>query len=101
MKVVPKVITHRNILTTDIMDSSKVPPSGGGSVSFSTGEKETKAFILTSLFKSLLASNTHVGTTSVPRARLFDNGRMFAPTMIEDVPRRNDVRRTVLSNIPL
>ena len=31
---VPKVITHRNILITDIMDSSKVPPSGGGSVPF-------------------------------------------------------------------
>ena len=44
-----KVITHRNILTTDIMDSSKVPPSGGGSVPFSSGEKQTKAFMLASL----------------------------------------------------
>ena len=34
---VPKVIGHRNIFTTDIMDSSKVPPSGGGSVPFSSG----------------------------------------------------------------
>ena len=29
-----KVITHRNTITTDIMNSSKVPPSGDGSVSF-------------------------------------------------------------------
>ena len=34
-----KVITHNNIITTDIMDTSKVPPSGGGSVSFSSGEE--------------------------------------------------------------
>ena len=34
-----KVITHSNIITTDIMDTSKVPPSGGRSVSFSIGEK--------------------------------------------------------------
>ena len=34
-----KVITHSNIITTDIMDTSKVPPSGGGCVSFFSGEK--------------------------------------------------------------
>ena len=55
--------------------------------------------MLASLVKTLLASNRHVSTITVPRARLFDNGRMFAPTMIEDVPRRNDVKRTVLSNV--
>ena len=32
-----KVITHSNIIPTDIMDSRKIPPSGGGSVSFSIG----------------------------------------------------------------
>ena len=31
---VPKAIGHRNIFTTDITDSSIVPPSGGGSVPF-------------------------------------------------------------------
>ena len=31
------VITHSNIITTDIMDTSKVPPRGGGSVSFLIG----------------------------------------------------------------
>ena len=62
-----KVITHSNIITTDIMDTRKIPPSGGGSVSFSIGEKQTKAFVFASLVKSLLASNWHVCTTSVPR----------------------------------
>ena len=94
-----KVITHNNIITTDIMDTSKVPPSSGGSVSFSTGEKQTKTFMFAFMVKTLLASNRHVSTTSVPRARLFNIGRMLAPTMIEDVPCRNDVRRTVLSNV--
>ena len=81
------------------MDTSKVPPSGGGSVSFSSGENQTKAFMFTSLVKTLLASNRHVSTTSVPRARIFNNGRMLAPTMIEDVPCRDDFRSTVLSNV--
>ena len=77
-----KVITHNNIITTDIMDTSKFPPGGGGSVSFSTGEKQTKAFVFASLVKTLLASNGHVRTTSVPRARQFNKGRMPAPTII-------------------
>ena len=94
-----KFITHSNIITTDIMDTSKVPPSGGGSVSFSIGENQTKAFVFASLVKTLLASNGHVRTTSVPRARRINKGRMLAPTMIEDVPCRNDARSTVLSNV--
>ena len=32
-----KVITHSNIITKDIMDTRKIPPSGGGSVYFSIG----------------------------------------------------------------
>ena len=55
--------------------------------------------MFTSLVKTLLASNRHVSTTSVTRARQFNNGRMLAPTMIEDVPCRNDVRSTFLSNV--
>ena len=94
-----KVITHSNIITTDIMDTSKVPPSGGGSVSFLIREKQTKAFVFTSLVKTLLVSTGHVRTTSVPRARWINKGRMLAPTMIEDVPCRNYVRSTVLSNV--
>ena len=77
-----KVITHINIIATDIMDTSKVPPSGGGSVSFSIGEKQTKSFVFSSLVKALLASNWHVRTTSVPRAQRINQGRMLAPTMI-------------------
>ena len=69
-----KVITHNNIITTDIMDTSKVPPNGGGSISFSTGEKQTKVFVFAYLVKTLLASNGHVRTTSVPRARQFNKG---------------------------
>ena len=55
--------------------------------------------MLASLVKTLLASNGHVRTTSVHRARRINKGRMLAPTMIEDVPCRNDVRSTVLSNV--
>ena len=55
--------------------------------------------MLASLVKALLARNRHVSTTSVPRARLFDNSRMFAPTMVEYVHRGYYFRRTVLSNM--
>ena len=94
-----KVITHSNIITADIMDTSKVPPSGGGSVSFSIGEKQTKAFVFASLVKTLLDSNGHVRTTSVPIARRINKGRMLSPTIIENVPCRNDVKSTVLNNV--
>ena len=52
-----------------------------------------------SLVKKLLASNGHVRTTSVPRARRINKCRMLAPKMIENVPCRNYVRSTVLSNV--
>ena len=94
-----KVITHGNIITTDIMDTRKIPPSGGGSVAFSIGENQTKTFVFASLVKSLLASNWHVRTTSIPRARRINKGRMLAPTIIENIPCRNDVRSTVLRNV--
>ena len=34
---IPEVIGHRNIIQTDIMDSSIITPSGDGSIPFSSG----------------------------------------------------------------
>ena len=56
-------------------------------------------FMFASLVEGLLARHRHVGTTSVPRTRLFDNGRILTPAMIKDIRRGYDVRRTVLINM--
>ena len=52
-----------------------------------------------SLVEGLLDRHRHVGTASVPRTRLFDNGRILTPAMMEDIRRGYDVRRTVLINM--
>ena len=94
-----KVITHGNIIKTDITDTRKIPPRSGGGVSFLIGEKQKKAFMFASLGKALLTSNQNVGATSIPRTRRINQGRILAPTMYENVPCRNDVRSTVLNNV--
>ena len=81
------------------METRKIPLSGGGSVSFSIGENQTKLFVFASLVKALLASNRHVRTTSIPRARQINQGRILTPTIIENVPCINDFRSTVLNNV--
>ena len=96
---VPEVIGHRNIIKTDIMESSIIPPSGDGSIPFSSGEKESNTFMFPSLVEGLLRRHRHVGTASVPRTRLFDNGRILTPAMMEDIQRGYDVRRSVLVNM--
>ena len=52
--------------------------------------------MLASLAEGLLARHRHVGTASVPRTRIFDNGRLLTPTMMEDIWRGYDVRHSVL-----
>ena len=52
-----------------------------------------------SLVEGLLARHRHVGTASVPRTRLFDNGRILTPAMMEDIWRGYDVRRSVFINM--
>ena len=84
---------------TDITDTRKIPLSGGGSVYFLIGEKQTKLSVFASLVKSLLTSNRNVRTTSIPRTRRINQGWMLAPTMYENFPCRNDVRSTVLNNV--
>ena len=81
------------------MDSSIIPPSGGRSIPFSSGEKESNTFMFASLVEGLLARNRHVGTASIPRTQLFDNGRILTPATMEDIRRGYDVRRSVLVNM--
>ena len=81
------------------MDTRKVPPRGGGSVSFSIGEKQTQTFMLASLVKTFLAGNRNIGTTSISRNRRIDQSRILAPTVYKNVPCRNNFRSTVLNNV--
>ena len=73
-----KVITHGNIITTDITDPRKIPPRSG---SFPIGENQAQTFMLASLVKTFLGGNWNVGTTSIPRTRRINQSRILAPTM--------------------
>ena len=91
-----KVITHGNIITTDITDTRKIPPRSG---SFPIGEKQTQTFMFASLVKTHRTSNWNVGTNSIPRTRRINQSRILAPTVYENVPCGNNVRITVLNNV--
>ena len=91
-----KVITHGNIITTDITDTRKIPLRSG---SIPIGEKQTQTFMLASLVKILMTSNRNVGTTIIPRTRRINQSRILAPTVYKNVPCRNNVRSTVLNNV--
>ena len=75
-----KVITHGNIITTDITDPRKILPRSG---SFLIGEKQAHTFMLAYLVKTLLTSNRNVGTTSIPRTRRINQSRILATTVYE------------------
>ena len=91
-----KVITHGNIIKTDITDTRKIPPRSG---SFPIGEKQTQTFMFASLVKTLLTSNHNVGSTSISRTRRINQSRILAPTVYKDVPCRNNVIITVFNNV--
>ena len=84
-----KVITHFNIITTDITNPRKIPPRSGY---FSIGEKQAHTFMLASLVKAFLTRNRNVGTTSIPRTRRINKSRILTPTVYEDVSCGDNVR---------